>query len=213
MSMLKDELAHESRRARAKQRKLDRIEKAARRLFAARGFDETTTRAIAKDADIGVGTLFVYFPEKLDILLHLYRKDLEATTTQALDALPPELPLVEALSRVFDAAFAFYDGDQALARSFIKELMFLGPERQPEMLQLTMRFLDRIGDLVARAQIRGEARSDVGRPLVAHQIFGLYYWCLVNWLGGRFMDRAQASTLLRMQLELAVRGPSPASGS
>jgi AcrR family transcriptional regulator len=41
-----------------------RILDAARRLFAERGFEATTTRDIAQAAEIAVGTLFNYFPTK-----------------------------------------------------------------------------------------------------------------------------------------------------
>jgi AcrR family transcriptional regulator len=56
-----------SLRERNKEDKLARIEHAARRLFSKQGYDLTTTREIAERAGIGVGTLFVYFPEKRDI--------------------------------------------------------------------------------------------------------------------------------------------------
>jgi AcrR family transcriptional regulator len=42
----------------------ERILAAAERLFAAEGFDSATTRDIARAAEIGVGTLFNYFPTK-----------------------------------------------------------------------------------------------------------------------------------------------------
>jgi AcrR family transcriptional regulator len=42
----------------------ERILSAARRLFAANGFEAATTRDIAEGAEIGVGTLFNYFPTK-----------------------------------------------------------------------------------------------------------------------------------------------------
>jgi AcrR family transcriptional regulator len=48
-----------------------RISEAAQRLFAAQGFEATTTRDIAREAGIGVGTLFNYFPSKEAIALCL----------------------------------------------------------------------------------------------------------------------------------------------
>src|ERR1700722_15021975 len=49
----------------------ERILAAARRLFAANSFEAATTRDIAKGADIGVGTLFNYFPTKEAIVAAL----------------------------------------------------------------------------------------------------------------------------------------------
>lgn len=203
--MLKYERAQESRRDRSKREKLERIEGAARRLFAERGFEGTTTRAIAEAAEIGTGTLFVYFPEKLDLLVYLYRHDLERIIYRELDALPADLPLGESCLRVFDAVYDFYEQDATLARTFVKELMFLELERQADMFATTVRYIERIAELVTAAVERGEVRADVPAPLAAHQLFGLYYWGLVNWLAGLF-DRRQLSAHMRMSIDLLLQG-------
>ena len=180
--MLKNEQAQNSLREQNKEEKLRRIEAAARKLFAKKGFDATTTREIAEKARIGIGTLFVYFPEKLDLLMHLYVADIERVCMGALDALPADLPLTEACARVFDALYEFYDADRALARVFVKELILLRRERQKELAELGVRFAARLGDLVVAAQKRGEVRADLVPPFVAHNLVGIYAHGLVNWL-------------------------------
>ncbi len=205
--MLKNEHAqnNETRRERSKREKLERIEKAARRLFAEHGYDKTTTRAIADAAEIGTGTLFVYFPEKLDLLLHLFRKDLGRIVFSQLDALPADMPVMDACMRVFDAVYDFYAEDLNLSRTFVKEMMFVSPERQSRMLSLTVRYIARLGDLVEAAKARGEVRADVPAPLAGHQLFGQFYWGLVNWLGG-ILTRRQVSMQVRMSLDLLMQG-------
>lgn len=203
--MLKNEYAQESCRVRNKRKKLERIEHAARRLFAKHGFEGTTTRAIAEAAEIGTGTLFVYFPEKLDLLMHVYRQDLEQIIFSELDALPADLPLADSCLRVFDAVYDFYDKDAPLARTFVKELMFLKLERQAELFATTVRYVERLGELVTAAKERGEVHANVPAPLAAHQLFGLYYWGLVNWLAGLF-DRRQLSVQMRMSIDLFMQG-------
>jgi AcrR family transcriptional regulator len=49
----------------------DRILQAAQRLFAAQGFDGTTTRDLAKAANVAEGTLFRHFPNKKAILIEV----------------------------------------------------------------------------------------------------------------------------------------------
>lgn len=211
--MIKNEHAQESRRERNKREKLERIEAEARRLFAAKGYDGTTTREIADAAEIATGTLFVYFPEKLDLLVHLYQTDLQQVIDDSLDGLPEDLPLVESCARVFDAIYDFYARDTKLARRFVKELMFLGLERQADMFRMSVRTIERLGDLVRAAQARGEVRADVPTMLAGHQLFGLYYWGLVNWLSGGLLTRRQLTTHIRMSLELQMRGFAPEGGN
>src|SRR6188768_3096879 len=57
--------------AAAKDETRKRILKVSQKQFAQQGFEETTTRDIARDANIAVGTLFNYFPTKESIVENL----------------------------------------------------------------------------------------------------------------------------------------------
>src|SRR5438067_3070486 len=57
--------------AQAKEATRKRILRAARRLFAQKGYEATTTRDIAETAEIASGTLFNYFPTKEAIVAFL----------------------------------------------------------------------------------------------------------------------------------------------
>src|SRR5713101_4941464 len=55
----------------------ERIVKAALSLFQTRGFDATTTKAIARRAGIAEGTVFNYFKSKEDIALHFFEQEVD----------------------------------------------------------------------------------------------------------------------------------------
>jgi AcrR family transcriptional regulator len=57
----------------------ERILETSRQLFAENGFEAATTRGIAEKAEIGVGTLFNYFPTKEAIVATLAAEAVEAT--------------------------------------------------------------------------------------------------------------------------------------
>ncbi len=56
--------SHLSNRERAKKKRRETILKAAENLFLHQGIDNTTMDEIAKEAEIGIATLFRYFPKK-----------------------------------------------------------------------------------------------------------------------------------------------------
>jgi len=64
-------------RERNKADKLKRIREAATELFLEKGYDNTTTRAIAHRAGVGMGTVFVYAPTKRDLLFLIVNDDLQ----------------------------------------------------------------------------------------------------------------------------------------
>src|SRR5712671_7291805 len=50
----------------------DRLYATATQLIAARGYEATTLRDIAKEAGVSVGLLYRYFPSKQAVVVHLY---------------------------------------------------------------------------------------------------------------------------------------------
>ncbi|HJZ82245.1 MAG TPA: TetR/AcrR family transcriptional regulator [Pyrinomonadaceae bacterium] len=65
------------RRAQTKQKIRDNIVKAALSLFQTRGFEATTTKAIARKAGIAEGTVFNYFKSKDDIALYFFEAEVD----------------------------------------------------------------------------------------------------------------------------------------
>jgi len=66
-----------SKRAQSKQAIRDRIVKAALYLFQTKGFETTTTKAIARKAAIAEGTVFNYFRTKEDIALYFFEEEVD----------------------------------------------------------------------------------------------------------------------------------------
>jgi AcrR family transcriptional regulator len=83
-------------RERKKQQTRDRIAREALKLFAERGYDETTLADIADAADVAPRTIFAYFGSKEDILLHKELTFLDTLTTK-LDERPAGTTTVDAL--------------------------------------------------------------------------------------------------------------------
>ncbi|SMB97477.1 TetR/AcrR family transcriptional regulator [Deinococcus hopiensis] len=181
-----------TRRERHKQEKLTRIQDSAWRLFTEQGFEATTIRQIADQADVATGTVFSYAADKADLLLMVFHHAIARTRTHAFT---PELfdhPLDQALFLVFQPFFELYRNHRGLASDFIRIVLFhQGPWRDREWQQV-QEFLQQLGDHLQERQRRGELRTGVDMHAAAFSIFALYQATLVGWLtGGAPYEAAQ----------------------
>jgi AcrR family transcriptional regulator len=207
--------AEEGLRERNKREKLERIKAAARALFAEKGFEATTTREVSQRAGVGTGTLFLYVRDKHDLLVLVFKDQVERLQAGAFAALP-DGPLIERLVFIFEQFYDYYALEPALSRVFVKELMFLREGQWEEMARVDEAFFARLAGLVGEAQARGELRSEIDPMLAVGNFFSVYCMLLIGWLGGRIPTRELQRGMLRAMLELQVRGlgaPQTAAGA
>lgn len=192
-----------------KRRKLERLARAGRALFIQKGFDDTTTRAIAAKAGVGAGTFFLYFTEKRDLLFHLFRDEVSAVQAEGFASLPTRARLVAQLTHVLGRLYAYYGRDPRLSRAFMKELLFLEPGERDDLLAMTMGFVRQLADLVAQAKARGEIAPSVDPMDVATHAFALHCFGLIAWLNGALRSPDDVRADVESKLKQLVRGLAP----
>lgn len=69
----------------------EKIVKAAEALFEAKGYEATTTNAIARRARVSVGTFYLYFPDKRTVLGEIFHQTVDLIFGRAMEGLRPEL--------------------------------------------------------------------------------------------------------------------------
>jgi AcrR family transcriptional regulator len=120
-----------SLRDRKKERTRRVIQAEALRLFAEKGFDETTIEEIAEAADVAPRTFFRYFSTKEEVVFWPVYRPLLA----GLMAARPDESAVQALCHaIVDGLSAFYDQDRERVLDRIK-LAFHTPALQPRLRQ------------------------------------------------------------------------------
>ena len=136
-------------------RNYDNLVVAARKVFADQG-GGASMEAIAKQAGVGVGTLYRHFPKRIDIVEAVYRDDVDVLVGSAERGLTDLEPwaALEAWLR----AYVDYGRSK---RTFLNEL-HEAFEKNPDLKPASR---DRIWDacerVLRRAQEAGEARRDI----------------------------------------------------
>lgn len=136
-------------------RNYERLVDAARKVFADQG-GGASMEAIAKQAGVGVGTLYRHFPKRIDVVEAVYRDDVDTLVGSAdrgLVELEPWAAL-EAWLR------AYIDYGRA-KRTFLNELheaFDKNPDLKPASRE---RIIAAAGRVLKRAQEAGAARTDI----------------------------------------------------
>lgn len=194
------------RRALSKLDKRERIQAAAFELFTTQGYEATTTKAVAAQAEVAAGTLFLYASDKADLLCLVMHDRLAATVDAAFASLPARAPLLEQWMHIFGGIFAMYAEHPGLTAAFVRHFPgSTGPSGQ-KVNGLTFSFLLRIAELVRDKQQAGEISREIEPLSAAANVFSLYFGALMSWLSGMCTLEAALSPGLERALALQIRG-------
>jgi len=144
-----------SRRTRA------RILKAAVACFEARGYDATTTAAIARRAGIGVGSFYGYFHDKRAILLELLEGTIEKIADYVVQSLDPQMWRAAdpraSVRTLIDALFHTRTFNPGMQR-IVWERYFKDQEFRAAVSVIERRIRSAMEELFARLQADGRLR-------------------------------------------------------
>jgi len=195
-----------SRRAFKKEATRSRIVAAALTLFQVKGFDATTTKAIARKARIAEGTVFNYFPTKEDIALYFLEQEVDhAIAAVRGDARLRKASIDEKLFALVQTQLEFLaPHERFIGAAFIQALKpgsKLGVF-SPSAQALQFRYLAFVQELVDEAIRRGEMTA---AGWWARHVFWIYYLgVLLYWLHDTSGGKQQTLAFLDRSLKIGV---------
>jgi AcrR family transcriptional regulator len=143
-----------SKRADA-QRNIEALLKAALAVFAKSGVD-APIRDIAEKAGVGVGTVYRHFPQRSDLIVAVFRQEVDACADAAV-ALAAKYPPTEALSRWLLRFTEFVEAKRGLAAALHPG----DPAYEPLRAYYDAKLRPAIAMLLNRAVAAGEIRAGV----------------------------------------------------
>jgi AcrR family transcriptional regulator len=210
MSIVGAAVAALGQRERNKLDKLRRIKEAARELFVAKGFDDTTTREIAVRAGVGIGTIFVYAENKRDLLFLIVNEELEKIEQLAENAVEDQASLLDNLLRVARTHYKFFGQQPALSRLVLREMVFYESGSQAQRFQRTReRLIDLLGRLIAAAMAQNAIGAREEPRFIGWTIFCVFQVELRRWLSDDDPSLQQGLRSLERALRLVITGLVP----
>jgi len=158
--------------------KKDAIIEAATRLFAVKGFNETSTAEVAKEAGVAQGTLFYHFKTKEGIMLEVFHGIME-TYQEGLEKAVKEADTgFEALEAILRFHFIFTETNAERFLVVLRDFPFYFAQSDPENRDRVRRKVQRTVGFIREALERGRSDGSIREVPVeetAHVLRGLMH--------------------------------------
>jgi len=199
-------------------RKRRQILKSAFEIFAQKGYAEATVEEIAKHAKVGKGTVFIYFPTKLDLLLEAFRAHSIYTEVSDPNRLIESKDDREILKNLALKSFKHYKKNWKLRRLWMMEAIKLSPKSSKLFYRtMALPITQALQQYITKRQEEGKFRE--GDSFILARtfwgiLFSLHFWN--DMMGGKFLMPRPTEEIISEVVELylyGVKKPSPLRSS
>lgn len=155
----------------------ERILKMSRRLFTAKGYEDTTMEDIAEAAEVSKATLYNYFASKESLLLGIadvaldeVRHSIEVDLAEETDSLVKLRRVVEMLAL-----------DSIRYISLTRRIMYLNSSPESELYTTRQDIVQLMETLIVQAQEQGTLRRDIPAEELVELFMGVYLMTQFAW--------------------------------
>ncbi len=148
------------------------------RLFKEKGYDNTTVDEITKEAGIGKGTFFNYFPAKQALLQDFVKQKEELVFDQVKDQLTQNISTKEKIKNILVHVAKSNEKDRELTKLFVFEhLKHYGHEERRSM---SLNHLIQV--MFEKGEKTEEFKISLDFKMAAGNISAIYFYSLMEWL-------------------------------
>jgi TetR/AcrR family fatty acid metabolism transcriptional regulator len=159
-----------------------RILESAVRVFAKEGFFKAKVSAIAEDAGLAPGTVYLYFKNKEDILISIFDVRMEEIISRFRSAILEKEDARSRMECLVRMHLKGFQKDPDLAACFQVELRQSSRFMRKSVKGALNQYLDLISEIVEHGRRDGSFRGDLPVRLVTHLVFGALDEVVSTWV-------------------------------
>lgn len=165
-----------------KRPKYKKIIEAAVKVIAENGYHAAQVSKIAKQAGVADGTIYLYFKNKEDILISLFKERISVHVEKIREQLEGKMTASGKLYTLIESHFSQLDKDHDYAIVTQLELRQTNRELRLKINQILKEYLDVIDEIIEYGKMTGEFREDLDKRLARQIIFGTIDEIVTTWV-------------------------------
>ena len=148
------------------------------RLFKEKGYDNTTVDEITKEAGVGKGTFFNYFPTKEALLQDFIKQKEELVFDLLKDQLTRNIPTKDKIKNILVLVAKSNEKDRELTKLFVFEHMkHYGQEERKSTS------LNQLIQVIFETRVKTEEfKIGLDSKIAAGNLSAIYFYSLLEWL-------------------------------
>lgn len=182
-----------------------RILKMSRRLFTAKGYENTTMEDIAEASEVSKATLYNYFSSKENLLLGIVEAALEEIRQLVTVELCQEPDSVEKIRQVLETLAV----DSIRYITLTRRIFYLNVSEGNALHVTRLELLEILRQLVDEARERGQLRRDLTAEELVDAFMGVYLVTQFGWEDIGQYTEAQCRQKVRRAMDAILRGLLP----
>ena len=162
----------------------DKIKEAARRVFLKKGFDGTTSRDIAKEADMNIALTNYYFRSKEKLFMEIFTDLFEMYFQNVIEILDKPVDVKSKISELIENNYRMMKQEPDLIIFIMNEI-----HKEPERLMIKMSLYKRLKTSLFSQQLAEGIEAGTLRPIRLESILPLMTSCIEFLFLGKGMHQ------------------------
>lgn len=194
-----------SRKEREYRTRREEILKASERVFAQKGFHNSTVAEIAKESEFAIGTIYQFFKNKEELYFTMMLEKFDLLYTTLLTELGKNTKCLEKLSCLVEVVLSFIEQNVDFFKIFTLELNVLHPNMENKLKEQLIKkhfiYVKLISDIIREGMNEGVLKEGNSDDL-SSSLYGMINILSFNWILNQQQDSLRAKAPLIVNLFL-----------
>ncbi len=197
-------------REKKKEQTRKKIQAMSLQLFKMHGYEKTTMEKIASEAEIGLGTLYNYFPSKSALFFSIIERNIEAFMSELEEIINSEMTLLESLREFFNVYLkSFTTYGKNIWRDLFREIMFRDHMGYEKIQEIDQNFIKELYKLLYTRIVEESVNKEEKLTTASKTLYSLLGYHIIYFVSDISVSLQEMIESLMEQAKLIIEGFIP----